>query len=112
MTVIRQEDFVASVAAALQFISYYHPVDYITSLAKAYEREQSPAAKDAIAQILINSRMCAEGHRPSARTRASSTPSSRLASTCASKARGRQPFGRSPRDGGRGRAPRLSRSRQ
>src|SRR5665213_456149 len=64
MTVIRQEDFIASVAGALQYISYYHPVDYITSLAKAYEREQSPAAKDAIAQILINSRMCAEGHRP------------------------------------------------
>jgi len=64
MTTIRQEDFVASVAAALQYISYYHPVDYITSLAKAYEREESPAAKDAIAQILINSRMCAEGHRP------------------------------------------------
>jgi fumarate hydratase class I len=64
MTVIRQEDFIASVAAALQYISYYHPVDYITSLAKAYEREQSLAAKDAIAQILINSRMCAEGHRP------------------------------------------------
>jgi len=64
MTVIRQEDFIASVAGALQYISYYHPVDYIVSLAKAYEREQSPAAKDAIAQILINSRMCAEGHRP------------------------------------------------
>ncbi|MGB8261031.1 MAG: fumarate hydratase [Terracidiphilus sp.] len=64
MSVIRQEDFIASVAAALQYISYYHPVDYIVSLAKAYEREQSPAAKDAIAQILINSRMCAEGHRP------------------------------------------------
>ena len=64
MTVIRQEDFIASVAGALQYISYYHPVDYITSLAKAYEREQSPASKDAIAQILINSRMCAEGHRP------------------------------------------------
>jgi fumarate hydratase, class I len=64
MTVIRQEDLIASVAGALQYISYYHPVDYITSLARAYEREQSPAAKDAIAQILINSRMCAEGHRP------------------------------------------------
>ena len=64
MTVIRQEDFISSVAGALQYISYYHPVDYIASLAKAYEREQSPAAKDAIAQILINSRMCAEGHRP------------------------------------------------
>ncbi len=64
MTVILQQDFITSVAAALQYISYYHPIDYITSLAKAYEREQSPAAKDAIAQILINSRMCAEGHRP------------------------------------------------
>ena len=64
MTVIRQEDFIASVAGALQYISYYHPVDYIVSLAKAYEKEQSPAAKDAMAQILINSRMCAEGHRP------------------------------------------------
>jgi len=64
MTVIRQEDFIASIAGALQYISYYHPVDYITSLARAYEREQSPAARDAIAQILINSRMCAEGHRP------------------------------------------------
>lgn len=64
MTVIRQDDLIASVAGALQYISYYHPVDYITSLAKAYEREQSPAARDAMAQILINSRMCAEGHRP------------------------------------------------
>ncbi|MGA2570134.1 MAG: fumarate hydratase [Terracidiphilus sp.] len=64
MTVIRQEDFIASVAGALQYISYYHPVDFIKSLAKAYEREQSPAARDAMAQILINSRMCAEGHRP------------------------------------------------
>lgn len=64
MTDIRQEDFIQSVADALQYISYYHPVDYIKSLASAYEREESPAAKDAIAQILINSRMCAEGHRP------------------------------------------------
>src|SRR5450432_3465312 len=64
MTAIRQEDFIQSVADALQYISYYHPADYITNLAKAHEREQSPAAKDAIAQILINSRMCAEGHRP------------------------------------------------
>ena len=64
MTVIRQEDFIASVAGALQYISYYHPVDYIKSLTVAYEKEQSNAAKDAIAQILINSRMCAEGHRP------------------------------------------------
>ncbi len=64
MTAIRQDDFIESVAGALQYISYYHPVDYITNLAKAYEREESAAAKDAIAQILINSRMCAEGHRP------------------------------------------------
>ncbi len=64
MTVIRQEDFIASVAGALQYISYYHPADYIRSLTQAYEREQSPAARDAMAQILINSRMCAEGHRP------------------------------------------------
>ena len=64
MTIIRQEDFIRTVAGALQYISYYHPVDYITSLAKAYEREESHAAKDAIAQILINSRMCFEGHRP------------------------------------------------
>ncbi|MGY0619386.1 fumarate hydratase [Lysobacter sp. A378] len=61
---IRQEDFIQSVADALQYISYYHPVDYIKSLAAAYEREESVAAKGAIAQILINSRMCAEGHRP------------------------------------------------
>jgi len=64
MTVIKQEDFIASVYGALQYISYYHPIDYIESLARAYEREQSHAAKDAMAQILINSRMCAEGHRP------------------------------------------------
>ncbi|MDP2186036.1 MAG: fumarate hydratase [Xanthomonadales bacterium] len=64
MTTIQHEDFVQSIADALQYISYYHPVDYIKNLAAAYEREQSPAARDAIAQILINSRMCAEGHRP------------------------------------------------
>jgi len=64
MTTIRQEDLIASVADALQYISYYHPVDYIEALGAAYEAEQSPAAKDAIAQILTNSRMCAEGHRP------------------------------------------------
>ena len=63
-TTIRQHDLVESVAAALQYISYYHPADYIAHLARAYEREESPAAKDAIAQILTNSRMCAEGHRP------------------------------------------------
>ena len=64
MATIRQNDLIQSVADALQFISYYHPVDFITSLARAYEQEQSHAAKDAMAQILINSRMCAEGHRP------------------------------------------------
>jgi fumarate hydratase, class I len=64
MTVIKQEDFIQSIADALQYISYYHPVDFIKNLARAYEKEQSPAARDAIAQILINSRMCAEGHRP------------------------------------------------
>jgi len=63
-TTIRQADLVESVAAALQYISYYHPADYISHLARAYEREQSAAAKDAIAQILTNSRMCAEGRRP------------------------------------------------
>ena len=64
MTTIRQEDFITSVADALQFISYYHPQDYIDALGEAYRAEESPAAKDAIAQILTNSRMCAEGHRP------------------------------------------------
>ena len=64
MTTIRYDDLVESVAAALQYISYYHPTDYIAHLARAYEREESAAAKDAIAQILTNSRMCAEGHRP------------------------------------------------
>ncbi|MBI5900191.1 MAG: fumarate hydratase [Rhodocyclales bacterium] len=61
---IRQEDFIQSVADAFQFISYYHPLDYIQALGRAYEREQSAAAKDAIAQILTNSRLCAEGKRP------------------------------------------------
>ncbi|MGC2517503.1 MAG: fumarate hydratase [Burkholderiales bacterium] len=64
MTLIRQEDLIHSVADALQYISYYHPKDYLAHLGRAYEREQSPAAKDAIAQILTNSRLCAEGHRP------------------------------------------------
>ncbi|MBL8340318.1 MAG: fumarate hydratase [Rubrivivax sp.] len=63
-TTITQADLVESVAAALQYISYYHPADYIAHLARAYETEQSPAARDAIAQILTNSRMCAEGKRP------------------------------------------------
>jgi fumarate hydratase, class I len=63
-TTIRAADLIDSIAAALQYISYYHPADYISHLARAYEREQSPAAKDAIAQILTNSRLCAEGKRP------------------------------------------------
>ena len=64
MATIRQGDVIQSIADALQHISYFHPLDYIRALADAHEREQSPAAKDAIAQILTNSRMCAEGHRP------------------------------------------------
>jgi fumarate hydratase class I len=64
MTTIRQDDFVDSIADALQFISYYHPLDYLKALDEAYHREASPAARDAIAQILTNSRLCAEGHRP------------------------------------------------
>ncbi|AZZ91135.1 fumarate hydratase [Hahella sp. KA22] len=63
-TVIRQDDLIDSVFDALQFISYYHPVDFIKAVHAAYEREESTAAKDALAQILINSRMCAEGRRP------------------------------------------------
>ena len=64
MTVIQQQDLIQSVADAFQFISYYHPVDFITAMGDAYEREESPAAKNAMAQILINSRLAAEGHRP------------------------------------------------
>jgi fumarate hydratase class I len=64
MSLIRQDDFIQSIADAFQFISYYHPRDFVVAMAEAYEREQSPAAKDAIAQILINSRMSAAGHRP------------------------------------------------
>ena len=64
MTTIQQDDLIQSVADALQYISYYHPKDYIDALAKAYELEESPAARDAMAQILLNSRMCAEGKRP------------------------------------------------
>lgn len=64
MTIIKKDDLIDTIAGALQFISYYHPADYIAHLARAYQAEQSPAAKDAIAQILTNSRMCAEGHRP------------------------------------------------
>jgi fumarate hydratase class I len=64
MTLIKQEDLIQSIQDSLQYISYYHPVDYIKALGRAYELEQSPGAKDAIAQILTNSRMSAEGHRP------------------------------------------------
>ena len=64
MSVIRQDDFISSVADALQFISYYHPIDFVQGVHEAYLKEENPAAKDAMAQILINSRMCAEGHRP------------------------------------------------
>src|SRR4030095_1157500 len=64
MTAIKQQDFIQSIADSLQHISYYHPLDYIEALGEAYNAEQSAAAKDAIAQILTNSRMCAEGHRP------------------------------------------------
>ena len=64
MTVIKEDDFIQSVQNALQYISYYHPPDFVHALHQAWQREQSPAAKDAMAQILVNSRMCAEGHRP------------------------------------------------
>lgn len=64
MATILKQDFIRSVADALQFISYYHPADFIRAMDRAYEREQSPAARDAMAQILVNSRLCAEGHRP------------------------------------------------
>ncbi|MSQ50120.1 MAG: fumarate hydratase [Betaproteobacteria bacterium] len=64
MSILKQADLIESVAEALQFISYYHPRDYIQALGRAYQRERSPAAKDAIAQILTNSRLCAEGRRP------------------------------------------------
>ncbi|MDO9139807.1 MAG: fumarate hydratase [Methylobacter sp.] len=64
MTIIRQNDLIQSIADSLQYISYYHPLDFIEAMHAAYQKEENPAAKDAIAQILINSRMCAEGHRP------------------------------------------------
>ncbi|MDO4427840.1 MAG: fumarate hydratase [Moraxella sp.] len=64
MTVIKQEDFISSIADAFQYISYYHPTDYIVALKDAIAREENPAAIDAMTQILVNSRMCAEGHRP------------------------------------------------
>ena len=64
MTLIRNEEFIQSVADALQYISYYHPIDFVQAVHQAYEKEDASAAKEAMAQILINSRMCAEGKRP------------------------------------------------
>jgi len=64
MSVIRENDLIASVADALQYISYYHTPDFIRAMGRAYAIEENPAARDAIAQILTNSRLCAEGHRP------------------------------------------------
>ena len=64
MTIIKSDDLITSVADALQFISYYHPLDFVAAVHDAWQREESPAAKDALAQILVNSRMCAEGRRP------------------------------------------------
>jgi len=64
MPIIRNEHLIQSVADALQYISYYHPLDFVKAVNEAYEKEESPAAKDAMAQILINSRLCAEGKRP------------------------------------------------
>src|SRR5690606_11471810 len=85
--IIREDDLIETIADALQYISYFHPMDYIRALGAAYEREVSPAAKDAMAQILSNSRMCAEGQRPICRTPASSPSSSNGAWTAASTAR-------------------------
>ena len=64
MTIIKQEDFISSNSDSLQYISYYHPSDFVRAMARAYQKEQSKAARNAIGQILINSRMAAEGHRP------------------------------------------------
>ena len=64
MTIIKQEDFISSISDSLQYISYYHPSDFVRAMARAYQKEQSKAARNAIGQILINSRMAAEGHRP------------------------------------------------
>ena len=64
MTTIREDDLIASIAEALQYVSYYHPPDFIRAMAAAWEREENPGARDAIAQILVNSRMAALGRRP------------------------------------------------
>ncbi|SPY09531.1 fumarate hydratase [Neisseria gonorrhoeae] len=82
MTVIKQEDFIQSICDAFQFISYYHPKDYIDALYKAWQKEENPAAKDAMTQILVNSRMCAENNRPSAKTQVSQPSSSKSVWMC------------------------------
>ena len=64
MTVIKAKDFIDSIADSLQYISFFHPPDFVRAMARAFEREESEAARNAIAQILVNSRMAAEGHRP------------------------------------------------
>ena len=79
MSSIKQEDLIQSIADAFQYISYYHPLDFIKALGEAYDREESPAAKDAIAQILTNSRMSPKATARSARTPASAWSSSRSA---------------------------------
>jgi fumarate hydratase class I len=99
---IRQEDFIQSVADAFQFISYYHPLDYIQALGRAWEREQSPAAKDAIAQILTNSRLCAEGKRPICQDTGIAVVFLKIGMNAKWDAKAHDPA-----DGRRGRAPRL-----
>ena len=89
MTVIQDRDVVESVADALQFISYYHPQDFVQAVHRAYEMEQSQAAKDALAQILINSRMCAMGKRPICQTRVLSRYLSISVWRCAGRRRNR-----------------------
>ena len=87
MTVIKQQDLIDSVADALQFISYYHPLDFVQAVHRAWEMERNPAAKDAMAQILINSRMCAMGHRPICQDTGIVTGSLRSACQCSGKPR-------------------------
>ena len=86
MTLIRNKDVIQSVAEALQYISYYHPADFVRAVSEAYEMEESAAAKDAMAQILINSRLCAEGKGRFARTPVSSQCSSKWVCSCSGRA--------------------------
>ncbi len=109
MTRVSQSDLIESIAGALQYISFYHPVDYITNLAQAYELEQSHAAKDAIAQILTNSRMCAEGHRPICQDTGIVTVFLKVVRSCQLEDGRRRRFSQRDR---RRRAPRLARPRQ